>query len=143
MYLTFVQVVNMISSIRKNTYWLLVLTKYLRNILICFLLVQVSDKQHPELQQIRRHISSCFDKISCYLLPHPGLRVATNPHFDGRLKGLFQHVMFVASKYQIWYNWQYETYKVFLTSFRCSVGWISVLFDTILILVVKRAFNWN
>ncbi|XP_005104155.1 atlastin isoform X2 [Aplysia californica] len=46
----------------------------------------VSDKQHPELQQIRRHISSCFDKISCYLLPHPGLRVATNPYFDGRLK---------------------------------------------------------
>lgn len=48
--------------------------------------LQVSDKQHQELQQIRRHISSCFDNISCFLMPHPGLRVATNPRFDGRLK---------------------------------------------------------
>lgn len=53
----------------------------------CNLFLQVSDKQHPELQQIRRHISSCFDKISCFLLPHPGLKVATNPYFDGRLRG--------------------------------------------------------
>ncbi|KAL8564557.1 hypothetical protein ACOMHN_003315 [Nucella lapillus] len=48
--------------------------------------LQVSDKQHAELQQIRRHISSCFENINCFLMPHPGLRVATNPHFDGRLK---------------------------------------------------------
>ncbi|CAL1529427.1 unnamed protein product [Lymnaea stagnalis] len=48
--------------------------------------LKISDKQHPELQQIRKHISSCFDKISCFLLPHPGLKVATNPYFDGRLK---------------------------------------------------------
>ncbi|PVD26453.1 hypothetical protein C0Q70_14130 [Pomacea canaliculata] len=50
--------------------------------------LQMSDKQHHELQQIRRHISSCFDSISCFLMPHPGLRVATNPHFDGRLKDI-------------------------------------------------------
>ncbi|KAK7103242.1 atlastin-2-like isoform X3 [Littorina saxatilis] len=50
--------------------------------------LQVSDKQHAELQQIRRHISSCFVNISCFLMPHPGLRVATNPHFDGRLKDI-------------------------------------------------------
>lgn len=48
--------------------------------------LQVSDKQHEELQQIRRHISSCFERISCFLLPHPGLSVATNPLFDGRLR---------------------------------------------------------
>ncbi|ESO86215.1 hypothetical protein LOTGIDRAFT_167448 [Lottia gigantea] len=48
----------------------------------------VSNKQHPELQQLRRHIRSCFDDISCFLLPHPGLKVATNPHFDGRLKDI-------------------------------------------------------
>lgn len=47
--------------------------------------LQISDKQHPELQQLRRHISSCFNNISCFLMPHPGLRVATNPNFDGRL----------------------------------------------------------
>ncbi|XP_055679839.1 atlastin isoform X2 [Lutzomyia longipalpis] len=47
--------------------------------------LEVSDKQHPELQSLRRHIKSCFSKIACFLMPHPGLTVATNPKFDGRL----------------------------------------------------------
>ncbi|XP_067681907.1 atlastin-2-like isoform X1 [Haliotis asinina] len=50
--------------------------------------LQISNKQHPELQQLRQHISSCFEYISCFLMPHPGLKVATNPHFDGRLKDI-------------------------------------------------------
>lgn len=36
---------------------------------------------------MRDHIHSCFTKISCFLLPHPGLKVATHPSFDGKLKG--------------------------------------------------------
>ena len=48
---------------------------------------QVSDKQHPELQSLRKHIRSCFQEIGCFLMPHPGLKVATNQHFDGRLSG--------------------------------------------------------
>lgn len=47
--------------------------------------LEVSDKQHPELQSLRRHIKSCFSRIACFLMPHPGLTVATNPKFDGRL----------------------------------------------------------
>lgn len=47
--------------------------------------LKVSDKQHPELQSLRKHITSCFSEIACFLMPHPGLKVATNPHFDGRL----------------------------------------------------------
>ncbi|XP_049878146.1 atlastin isoform X1 [Pectinophora gossypiella] len=47
--------------------------------------LKVSDKQHPELQSLRKHITSCFSEIACFLMPHPGLRVATNPQFDGRL----------------------------------------------------------
>ncbi|XP_076306362.1 atlastin-2-like isoform X1 [Tachypleus tridentatus] len=47
--------------------------------------LQISERQHPELQQLRRHIRSCFLDIGCFLMPHPGLKVATNPHFDGRL----------------------------------------------------------
>ncbi|XP_017577130.1 atlastin-2 isoform X2 [Pygocentrus nattereri] len=50
--------------------------------------LQVKQNQHEELQNVRKHIHSCFSNISCFLLPHPGLRVATNPHFDGRLKDI-------------------------------------------------------
>lgn len=50
--------------------------------------LQISDKQHQELKQIRQHIRSCFEEISCFLLPHPGLNVATNPHFEGKLKDI-------------------------------------------------------
>ncbi|XP_035261416.1 atlastin-2-like isoform X2 [Anguilla anguilla] len=50
--------------------------------------LQVKQNQHEELQNVRKHIHSCFSNIGCFLLPHPGLRVATNPSFDGRLKDI-------------------------------------------------------
>jgi len=50
--------------------------------------LQVSDRQHVELQNLRKHIDACFDKIEAFLLPHPGLRVATDPNFDGKLKDI-------------------------------------------------------
>ncbi|VDM95599.1 unnamed protein product [Thelazia callipaeda] len=46
--------------------------------------LQVSEKQHLELQQLRRHIRSCFEQISCFLMPHPGLKVSTSPLFHGQ-----------------------------------------------------------
>ncbi|XP_076026804.1 atlastin-2 isoform X1 [Genypterus blacodes] len=48
----------------------------------------VKQNQHEELQNVRKHIRSCFSNISCFLLPHPGLKVATNPRFDGRLQDI-------------------------------------------------------
>uniref|UniRef100_A0A3B3DZM2 Atlastin-1 n=1 Tax=Oryzias melastigma TaxID=30732 RepID=A0A3B3DZM2_ORYME len=48
--------------------------------------LKVRENQHEELQNVRKHIHSCFTNISCFLMPHPGLKVATNPHFDGRIK---------------------------------------------------------
>uniref|UniRef100_A0A672JQ01 Atlastin-2-like n=1 Tax=Salarias fasciatus TaxID=181472 RepID=A0A672JQ01_SALFA len=56
--------------------------------------LQVKQNQHEELQNVRKHIHSCFSNIRCFLLPHPGLKVATNPYFDGRLRdidGDFRH----------------------------------------------------
>ncbi|XP_034856832.1 atlastin-2 isoform X1 [Mirounga angustirostris] len=50
--------------------------------------LQVKQNQHEELQNVRKHIHNCFSNLGCFLLPHPGLKVATNPSFDGRLKDI-------------------------------------------------------
>ncbi|XP_051900992.1 atlastin-2-like [Pristis pectinata] len=50
--------------------------------------LQVKAHQHEELQLVRRHIHSCFRKIHCFVMPHPGLKVATSPTFDGKLKDI-------------------------------------------------------
>ncbi|XP_056466215.1 atlastin-2-like isoform X3 [Gadus chalcogrammus] len=50
--------------------------------------LQVKQNQHEELQNVRKHIHSCFSNIGCFLQPHPGLKVATNPYFDGRLRDI-------------------------------------------------------
>ncbi|XP_062912415.1 atlastin-2 isoform X2 [Mobula hypostoma] len=50
--------------------------------------LKIKQNQHEELQNVRKHIHSCFAKITCFLMPHPGLKVATNPGFDGRLKDI-------------------------------------------------------
>ncbi|MED6276363.1 Alkyltransferase-like protein 1 [Characodon lateralis] len=52
--------------------------------------LKISENQHEELQNVRKHIHSCFTNISSFLMPHPGLKVATNPHFDGRIKGVWK-----------------------------------------------------
>ncbi|EPY86809.1 atlastin-3 [Camelus ferus] len=50
--------------------------------------VQVKEHQHEEIQNVRNHIHSCFSSVTCFLLPHPGLQVATSPEFDGKLKDI-------------------------------------------------------
>ncbi|XP_063800970.1 atlastin-3 isoform X2 [Pseudophryne corroboree] len=50
--------------------------------------LRVKEHQHEEIQNVRKHIHSCFTSVSCFLLPHPGLKVATSPQFDGRLKDI-------------------------------------------------------
>merc|ERR1719186_1265800 len=43
------------------------------------------EKQHPELQALRKGLTSCFSEMSNFLLPPPGRHVATNPNFKGNL----------------------------------------------------------
>jgi len=47
--------------------------------------LKVEEKQHPELQALRKGLTSCFSEMSNFLLPHPGRHVATNPNFKGNL----------------------------------------------------------
>jgi len=42
--------------------------------------------KHSDLQEVRNHIHSCFDELLCYLMPHPGLKVACDPNFKGQIK---------------------------------------------------------
>ncbi|GMR50771.1 hypothetical protein PMAYCL1PPCAC_20966, partial [Pristionchus mayeri] len=50
--------------------------------------LQTSDEQPAELRATRDQLSSCFDKLLCYLLPHPGHRVAERGSFRGHVKDL-------------------------------------------------------
>ncbi|CAH0550585.1 unnamed protein product [Brassicogethes aeneus] len=47
--------------------------------------LKVNENSHQELISLRKHIRSCFSEIACFLMPHPGIKVATSPTFDGRL----------------------------------------------------------
>ena len=51
-------------------------------------ILQVSEKQHDELRNVRAHITSCFSHVDCFLMPHPGLKVATSPEFTGQLRDI-------------------------------------------------------
>ncbi len=50
--------------------------------------LSINESQPADLQSIRREIKSCFEHIGCFLMPHPGLDVATNPSFDGQLSDI-------------------------------------------------------
>ncbi|KAL0868832.1 hypothetical protein ABMA27_007192 [Loxostege sticticalis] len=47
--------------------------------------LEIHEGQHEELQTLRKHVAACFEQLACFLMPHPGLTVATNPHFTGKL----------------------------------------------------------
>lgn len=49
--------------------------------------VQITEKQHPAHQEVRRDLRKCFRDINCYLMPHPGFKVIQKKDFDGRLRG--------------------------------------------------------
>lgn len=50
--------------------------------------LEITKDQPKQLQSLRLRIKSCFEEIGCFLMPHPGLRVATEESFDGRLSDI-------------------------------------------------------
>ncbi|XP_033126667.1 atlastin-2-like [Anneissia japonica] len=50
--------------------------------------LQIKENQHKELETVRKHIKDLFKEVQCFLMPHPGLKVASNPKFDGRLRDI-------------------------------------------------------
>ncbi|XP_075976680.1 atlastin-3-like [Anticarsia gemmatalis] len=46
--------------------------------------------EKQQLQQVREHIHSCFEKLVCFLMPHPGLAVGDR-NFRGRLCDITEH----------------------------------------------------
>lgn len=46
--------------------------------------LEIHDYQTQELQSVRRYLRSSFDKIKCFLMPHPGKTVARDSTYDGR-----------------------------------------------------------
>ncbi|XP_047132328.1 atlastin-2 isoform X1 [Hydra vulgaris] len=50
--------------------------------------ISIDNEQHQELKRSRSQITSCFEKLGCFLMPHPGKIVASNPNFKGKLKDI-------------------------------------------------------
>lgn len=46
--------------------------------------LEIHDHQTQELQSVRRYLRSSFEKIDCFLMPHPGRSVARDSTYDGR-----------------------------------------------------------
>lgn len=46
------------------------------------------EHQHSELRSTRYHIKNCFTKISCFLMPFPGMEVIRNDNFSGKLSDI-------------------------------------------------------
>uniref|UniRef100_A0A131XEE8 Putative guanylate-binding protein n=1 Tax=Hyalomma excavatum TaxID=257692 RepID=A0A131XEE8_9ACAR len=50
--------------------------------------LEIKHGQSEELRMLRRSISTCFSEIQCFLMPHPGMKVASEQSFDGRLRDM-------------------------------------------------------
>ena len=46
----------------------------------------IKSAQHKDLESVREHVRDCFENTECFLLPHPGLAVASSPKFNGQVK---------------------------------------------------------
>lgn len=50
--------------------------------------LEINDDQAPEQKSVRKGLNDLFTDLQCFLLPHPGLTVSTNPNFKGKLSDI-------------------------------------------------------
>lgn len=50
-------------------------------------MLQTNPEQPEEIKQVRELLREYFEDIQCYLLPHPGYKVAERQSFRGHVKG--------------------------------------------------------
>ncbi|KAF7488336.1 hypothetical protein SSS_03441 [Sarcoptes scabiei] len=48
--------------------------------------LELKETMPEQLQRVRRKIRDCFEEVTCFLMPHPGSKVATSQEFDGRIQ---------------------------------------------------------
>lgn len=51
--------------------------RYINNVL------DIKSDQSPALRTVRNYIRKSFDKINCFLMPHPGYNIVSNKHYNG------------------------------------------------------------
>ena len=51
-------------------------------------ILEIKDGQTKDLRVVREHISSCFQRLECFLMPYPGRKVACSEQFSGRVADL-------------------------------------------------------
>jgi len=61
----------------------------LREEMQTYLTKLIKTRGDASLQSTRDQIARCFERVDCFLLPHPGIPV-TKPNYDGSLKALDQ-----------------------------------------------------
>ncbi|CAG0891478.1 unnamed protein product [Darwinula stevensoni] len=50
--------------------------------------LQTSGRQQEKVKKVKEDIKLCFSKLNCFLMPHPGEKVAGDPNFSGCLSDI-------------------------------------------------------
>ena len=68
------------------------------------ILYQLTKDQPTEIRNLRADIMECFDRVGCFLMPHPGKKVTRDKDFNGNLSGKF---ILEVSDAKFHYQWYY------------------------------------
>ena len=49
--------------------------------------LQTTALESKEFEKFKNFVLNCYEKYECYLLPHPGEKVANDARFSGKVAG--------------------------------------------------------